>query len=274
MATRNLVLLHGLLSRFLAEEWEPKAGRQDSTYAISLTSWSKRLNDLQLTLVTLINQEVRPAAIYVWLTEDDLNLIPRVSRRLFEAQGVQFETCVDYRSHKKWLPLILSGHHKPFVVCDDDIFYPREWFGRLVAEDRMDAYVGCKCHRMSAGESGLPGSYSDWEKLIYHQEVPSEALFATGCGGVIIHPKRLSERALDWTAIQEYALFSDDAWLKAAHLASGIPVFKTRYCFPCLELPGTDESGLLANHNTDGNDEQIEAVWAYFGLEDTIGGSS
>jgi hypothetical protein len=239
-----------------------------------MTSWSKRLDDLQLTLVTLINQVVRPSAIYVWLTENDLSMIPVTSRRLFEGEGVCFSICPDYRAHKKWLPLILRGHTEPFVVCDDDIFYPHDWFGNLVAEDRTDAYVGCKCHRMSAGGSGLPGSYLDWEKQIYHQGVPCESLFATGCGGVIIHPKRLNERALRWKAIQEYALFSDDAWLKAAHQAAGIPVYKTRYCFPCLELPGTDESGLLANHNADGNDGQIEAAWGYFGLKNSVGRAS
>jgi hypothetical protein len=266
VAAWNLRRLEESLRRFLAGEWKPAPVRRTSPYAISLTSWSRRLNDLQLTLVTLIKQDVRPAAIYVWLTEEDLALVPMENRRLFETEGVRFKSCPDYRSHKKWLPLILSGHREPFVVCDDDIFYPREWFGRLVAEDRGDAYVGCKCHRMSSGRNGLPKSYSEWEKEIYHREAPSELLFTTGCGGEILHPVRLSERALDWGAINEHALFADDVWLKGAHLAGGISVFKTRYCFPCLELPGTDESGLLANHNSGRNDEQIKAVWDYFGL--------
>ncbi len=267
VAAWNLRRLEENLRRFLAGEWKPKLTRRTSLYAISLTSWAKRLDDLQLTLVTLINQDVRPAAIYVWLTAKDLILIPETNRRLFETEGVCFKICPDYRSHKKWLPLILSGHREPFVVCDDDIFYPREWFGRLVAEDRTDAYVGCKCHRMSPGHAGLPGPYSEWEKQIYFQSDPSAFIITTGCGGEILHPSRLNERTLDWDAINEHALFADDVWIKGAHLAVGVPVFKTRYCFPCLELPGTDESGLLANHNAGKNDEQIKAVWDYFGLK-------
>lgn len=267
LAAWNLRRLREVMRKFLAGEWKPSPARRISSYAISLTSWSKRLEDLQLTLVTLVNQDVRPAAVYVWLTENDLSMIPGASMRLFEAEGVCFRSCPDYRAHKKWLPLILSGHCDPFVVCDDDIFYPREWFGRLVDEDRADAYVGCKCHRMSPGQDGFPGLYSDWEKQICHQTVPSPLLFTTGCGGEILHPTRLSERALDWNAIKTHCLFNDDVWLKGAHLASGFPVFKTRYCFPCLELPGTDESGLLVNHNTGKNDEQIQAVWNYFGLK-------
>lgn len=266
VAALNLKRVEYTRRRFLTGDWRPTPARRKSSYALSLTSWSKRLNELQLTLMTLISQDVQPSAIYVWLTEEDLALVPVEQRKSFEAEGVCFKSCPDYRSHKKWLPLILSGHREPFVVCDDDIFYPREWFGSLVAEDRNDAYVGGKCHKMVLGQDGLPLSYSEWDKQVYSQKNPSELLFTTGCGGEILHPSRLQERALDWSAIFKHSRFSDDAWLKGAHLACGFPVFKTAYCFPCIELPGTDESGLLINHNRQENDHQIKAVWDYFGL--------
>lgn len=270
----NLIILRHRFEAFLQGRWKPQKPRESAKYAISLTSWSRRIADLQLTLLMLIDQDVMPAGINVWLTAQDRELIPAANREVFERYGVRFRDCPDYRSHKKWLPMVLSGHQAPFVVCDDDIFYPREWFGRLVAEDRDDAYVGCKCHRMVLGADGNPAPYAEWEKQIYGTGRPSQMFFTTGCGGEILHPERLNDAAIDWDSIQEHALFNDDIWLKAAHLARRISVYKTRYSFPCLELPGTDESGLLANHNTAQNDEQIKAVWRYFGIKALIKESS
>lgn len=274
MAAFNLKILRRRLEDFLEGNWKPIETGEKVKHAISLTSWSKRIDDLQLTLLMLIDQDVKPSGIHVWLTAEDRELIPATNREAFEKYGVRFRDCPDYRSHKKWLPMVLSGHTAPFVVCDDDIFYPREWFGKLAAEDRDDAYVGCKCHRMVLGSDGHPAPYADWDKQIYSTGNPSQMFFTTGCGGEILHPERLSVAALDWDSIRDHALFSDDIWLKAAHIESLIPVYKTRYSFPCLELPGTDESGLLANHNTAQNDEQIKAVWRYFGINPLIKESS
>lgn len=270
IAKVNKAIIQQRFRNFLQGVWRPVLNRPKARYAISLTSWNERIDDLQLVLLMLIDQDVKPAGIHVWLTEAARLMIPDGNRESFEACGVQFRTCPDYRAHKKWLPMILSGHREPFVLCDDDIFYPREWFGRLVAEDRHDAYVGCRCHRMTLRSDGRPAPYAQWDKQIHHEPSPSPLMVTTGCGGVILHPDRLPDAALDWEAIKRYAFFADDIWLKGAHLARRWPVFKTRYCFPCLELPGTDQSGLLANHNTAGNDEQVRAVWDYFELKELL----
>jgi hypothetical protein len=272
VAEMNLRIVRQRLGSFLRGEWRPSAASQAADYAISLTSWSARLNDLQLTLLLLINQDVQPAGIHVWLTSADRELIPAATRESFEAYGVRFHDCLDYRSHKKWLPMILAGHRKPFVVCDDDIFYPREWFGKLISEDREDAYVGCKCHKMTQGDNGYPAPYSEWQKQIYHAQLPSKRLFTTGCGGEILHPSRLSDASLDWAAISKCAPFCDDSWIKGAHLSTGFPVYKTKYCFPCLELPATDHTGLAINYNDKKKDSQIIDVWDYFGLRNPSGG--
>ena len=267
VAKKNFRILRQRLMSFLNGQWKPSAVSRITDYSISLTSWSARIDYLQLTLVLLIDQDVRPDGIYVWLTRADLEQIPIETRDSFEAHGVIFCDCLDYRSHKKWLPMILSGHQKPFVICDDDIFYPRDWFGRLTDEDRGDTYLGCKCHMIAHDNSGNILPYSMWQKQIYRSKVHQGNLFATGCGGVVIHPSRLPDTALDFEKISQLCLYSDDIWLNAAHLSVGIPVSKTRYNFPCLELPGTAASGLLLNHNTIDNDNQIAATWDFFGLK-------
>ena len=82
----------------------------------------------------------------VWLTMEDHKSFGGKNLDRFGEFGVRFQLCDDLKSHKKWLPMIEDGHRDPFVICDDDIIYPREWFESLVTEDRPDAYVGGKCH--------------------------------------------------------------------------------------------------------------------------------
>jgi len=249
--------LRKMLQLFDLGEWVPGLPHKKTEYSISLTSWHKRLDTLQLTLISLIRQDVKPAYIYVWLVNDDINLLPHSIAYRFSQHGVVFKACPDYRSHKKWLPMVLSGRKHPFVVCDDDIIYPRSWFGKLISEDRADAYVGCKCHQITLRPDGLPQPYSKWIRQVYRSPQPSHSLMTTGCGGEILHPNRIKPDFLDWDRILKVCPKSDDIWLKAAHLAAGIPVYKTKYCFPCLELPGTDATGLALSNDAGEKDLQI-----------------
>jgi hypothetical protein len=154
----------------------------------------------------------------------------------------------------------------PFVICDDDVFYPTGWLEALVREDRSDAYVGVRSHRMHFHENGKIASYASWDKQIPWTGHASHDLFITGIGGAIIHPSRIQKEFRDWEGIQKHCPQADDIWLKAAHLAAGIPCYKTRFTFPCLEVPDSQRSGLLyTNVDKCGNDKQMKI------LEDQVG---
>lgn len=249
---------HRRLHAFLKGGWQPSTPASGNTgFTVSLTSWTPRLETLPLTLICLLDQKVAARGIYVWLTAGDLGRLHPSAREAFSAQGVNFHTCENLGPHKKWLPMLQMGYDRPFVICDDDIFYPRAWLGSLVEEDRSGDYVGTRVHRMAARSSELVG-YEFWRRDIGWNKKPSEWNFITGCGGAVIHPERIGEDFRDWGRIQKFCPKADDIWLKAAHLAAGIPVYKTRYSFPCLEIPGTGQSALLAaNVDSGGNDSQL-----------------
>jgi len=254
------------LSDFFSGCWQPTTPvAVQNSLAVSLTSWTPRLETLPLTLVCLLDQTVRAQGIYVWLTEDDLARLPAPTLEAFSAHGVSFQVCENMGPHKKWLPMIRMGFQKPFVICDDDIFYPCSWLGSLVEEDRPDSYVGTRIHRMAGRGPELAG-YECWSRDICWDGKPSEWNFITGCGGAVIHPSRIGADFRDGDRIKNACPKADDIWLKAAHLAVGIPVYKTRYSFPCFEIPGTGESALLAaNVDSGGNDSQLGVLkqqWA------------
>jgi hypothetical protein len=243
---------------FLSGNWQPSPPASGGRgFAVSLTSWTLRLEALPLTLISLLDQKLRACEIHVWLTVEDLGRLPQAVVEAFSAHGVIFQTCKNLGPHKKWLPMLQIGYEWPFVICDDDIFYPRDWLRSLIKEDRSDAYVGTRVHRMGACGSDLAG-YESWSRDIAWDGKPSEWNFITGCGGAVIHPERIGSDFRDWDRIQNECPKADDIWLKAAHLAAGVPVYKTRYSFPCLEIPGTGESALLAaNVDSGGNNSQL-----------------
>jgi hypothetical protein len=157
--------------------------------------------------------------------------------------------------------MIESGASKPFVICDDDILYPRKWLESLIREDRTDAYVGTRCHRIQYDPNGFPAPYSHWKHDVVWDGISSHNLFVTACAGAIIHPDRIGGDFLDRKRIMEHAPKADDIWLKVAHAAAGIPCYKTHYSFPCLEMPGSFETSLLQSNVDDGgNDLQLAAV--------------
>jgi len=254
------------LSDFFSGSWQPTtpvAGQ--NSLAVSLTSWTPRLETLPLTLMCLLDQKARAHGIHVWLTDDDLARLPLSVLEAFSAHGVSFQVCENMGPHKKWLPMIKMGFQQSFVICDDDIFYPRSWLASLLAEDRPDAYVGTRIHRMALRGPELAG-YESWNRDICWDGKPSEWNFITGCGGAVIHPSRIGADFRDWGRIQNACPKADDIWLKAAHLSAGIPVYKTRYAFPCLEIPGTGQSALFAtNVDSGANDGQsgvLQQQWA------------
>ncbi len=252
---------HQRLQKFIEGDWKPPVAQYSSGgVVVSLTSWKPRLGTLPLVLFGLLEQSLRPDKIFVWLTAEDLAMVDGSLKERFQAEGVEFRSCDNFGPHKKWLPLVREGWEESFVICDDDIFYPENWLGSLVAEDRAEAYVGTRVHRLCLVDTELAG-YESWSRDIAWNGEASHSNFITGCGGAVVHPGRIGRAFRDWDRIQALCPKADDIWLKAAHLDAGVPVYKTEFSFPCLEIPGSEDSGLL-RHNVDacGNDAQLQIL--------------
>lgn len=237
------------------------------TPPVSLTSWSPRYSSLPLVLLNLLEQDLLPSRIIVWLSSKDYDLLDSNLISLFEKSIVEFRRTKDFGPHKKWLPITLSSN-APFVICDDDIFYPSFWYRSLIESDDGQTYVAHRCHRLnfSLEKNFLP--YKLWEKDIGKSTISSHRLFAVGCGGTLIYPERISSRFRNWETIARVCPKNDDIWLKLAHLDSKIPNQKSPFMFPCIEYEDTQPVGLLhTNVNLGGNDRQIKQSLAELQLD-------
>jgi len=253
------------LEKFLAgASLKKNSCKKLNEVAVSLTSWGPRLGILPFVLLSLLEQMHKPNGIFVWLAKVDLDLLAPTIMERFQAEGVFFQSCDDLGPHTKWLPMIEAGYSAPFVICDDDVLYPTNWLGSLLDEDRVDAYTGTRCHQIAL-ENGSLLQYELWKKDIGWTGNTSPLTFLTACGGGVLHPERIPKSFLSREQIRRKCPKADDIWLHAAHLKAGVPVYKTQFSFPCLEIPGSEVSGLLRqNVDAGGNDAQLDILRKVF----------
>lgn len=263
--TRNFVsqnltkLMREKLKQVENDSYKLPSSGTHGTPPVSITSWQPRYSSLPLVLLNLLEQDLLPSRIIVWLAAKDYDLLDQNLINIFEKSIVEFRQTEDYGPHKKWLPLTLLSN-EPFVICDDDIFYPSFWYRSLIESDDGQSYVAHRCHQLSLSLEKNLLSYELWEKdIIEKSTVSSHRLFAVGCGGALVYPERISSRFRDWNTIARVCPKNDDIWLKLAHFDSKVPSRKSSFMFPCLEYTDSQEVGLLqTNVNLGGNDRQIK----------------
>ena len=258
------------LDAMLEGRKKPQISAKQCDVPISITSWMPRKDALPLVLLSMIEQSVRPAAVHVWLCAEDQEMISAHHRDFFAEYGVQFHETDNIGPHKKWLPLIESGHEGSFVIADDDTFYPGDWFGSLVAEgaEHPDEIIAHRCHQMKVDAHHQIRPYAEWQKGVSGQKESSHDLFAVGCGGTLVRPAAVTEEFRNRDLINKLCHQADDVWLKAAYIHSGYKVRKSCYDFPSLDYPGTTQSGLaVTNVDQSENDQQLQQVFQYFDLK-------
>ena len=258
------------LNAMLAGRKKPRISAHQCDVPISITSWMPRKDPLPLVLLSMIEQSLRPAAVHVWLCAEDQEMISAHHRDFFVEHGVQFHETDNIGPHKKWLPLIESGHETPFVIADDDTYYPRDWFEGLVKEgaEHPDEIIAHRCHEILLYANGMPEPYAEWQRGVTGRKESSHYLFAVGCGGTLVRPAAIAEEFRDRELINKLCHRADDVWLKAAYISSGYKVRKSEYDFPSLDYPGTTESGLAVTNVDQGeNDQQLQQVFQHFDLK-------
>ena len=228
---------------------------------VSVTSYGKRLETLDICLKSLINQTQRADKIVVYLT-NDLTEADLPSKLLDLKQfGVEFHFIdQDLRPHKKYYYAMQEYPDDLIVTVDDDVIYDQELLEILAATYLKfpQSIIAARAHQITFTEAGnfQPYNQWDWEATITNE--PRMDLIATGAGGVLYPPYLLDyDFLLDLNEIQRY-LTVDDLWLKAAEVQAQVP---TVICDQKLEanrrgIPHTQAQGLF-NHNVGQNENDI-----------------
>ncbi len=242
---------------------------------VSLTSYGSRIETVHLAIESIARGTVRPARMILWIDSpvDLLALPPALERQ--KARGLEVLLATNYGPHTKYYPYVESQTRftVPLVTADDDILYPADWLSGVMAANRAhpDSIVGYWIRRMCLDADGRPTAYTSWP---YASDTrPHAANVALGVSGVLYPTGMLDRLREQGDAFSSVAPYTDDLWLHAIALRSGVPVRQisgTPVHF--LTLPGTQEVTLASeNLAGSGNDRVVAGLYSRADLE-KVGG--
>lgn len=199
---------------------------KDGKFIVSLTSIPARINNVWMTIASLMNQTVKAKRIIIWLSEEAFpngeNDIPSSLVKL-KNRGLEIRFCEDLMPHKKYFFTMKENPEDIVVTADDDVFYPEDTFEKLWKkhEEYPDAVCCMRGHVILFDEEGRLCKYNSWDSETKGHTTPSMQFFPVGNGTVLYPAHSLDERIYDKASLRELAIYADDIWLKTMEVLNG-----------------------------------------------------
>lgn len=240
---------------------------------VSLTTYSKRIYDVHLTVESIMEQTMKANRIVLWLDYSfEKQPLPAALQRL-QKRGLEIAYCKDIRSYTKLVPSLKKFPDDAIITVDDDLIYEFDVLEKLINAYRDDpSYIYCnRFHLMRPDGRGKLLPYMQWE----WNSAGTEAdiwNFPTGVGGVLYPPHSLDEEVFNESVFLDICKYADDVWFKAMAMKKGTLSRKVYTHNPkgddFLLNESVQDIG-LRRINTQGdflNDRQIDAVFTKYGL--------
>jgi hypothetical protein len=195
---------------------------------VSLTTHSKRIHEVYLTIESLLRQTVKPAGIILWLAQDEFDEIniPVILHKQKE-RGLEIRFCEDIKSYKKLVPLLRETNNTAIITVDDDCIYPADFVDNLIKMHRK--YPDCVCYycgnRITIDTHGKIKPPSEW-KQNDSEYIPSVMNFGIGLGGILYPPCCFHDDITNAALFMKYAPTADDLWFKAMTLLKNVRYVK------------------------------------------------
>lgn len=244
--------------------------KRNKQIIVSLTSHNERFKDLPITLYSLLNQNLKPDRIILWLDEEreDLTTLPYNITR-FLKNGLEIRFVKDLKSYTKVIYAFKEFSNSIIVTADDDIYYGKDWLKMLYLSyiaHPEDIHVH-RAHRVRVRANKiLP--YEKWRKQINEESARFDN-FLTGAGGVLYPENCFTKEVLRSDIFLKFTPNADDIWLWVMALVHNkkIRVVKNHdknivsvNVFEQLFKPN-----LCRLNKNGGNDIQLNAIMKYYG---------
>lgn len=238
---------------------------------ISLTTYPARIDTVNQTIKTLLNQSFKPKKIVLVLGEDKFlnkeNDLPENLKTLLNDKFEILWTSKDLRSYTKLIPTLKKYPNDIIVTADDDIIYPKDWLENLYNAYKKSPNM-IHCHRAHGiicdkKKGILPYLNWNWEMI---NVKPSFNNFLTGVGGVLYPPKTLYKDILNNELFIKLCPTADDIWFWAMAVLNGtkINVVKNNY-YKLIKIDSVQKETLAQyNVSNGGNDKQLQNVIEYY----------
>ncbi len=248
---------------------------------VSLTSYPARINIVEKTIKTLLNQSKKPYKTILWLAseqfpnkEDDLPL----GLLNLTNKGLLIKWCKDLKSYKKLIPTIKEYPDNIIVTADDDVYYPKKWLQKLYESYLIHSVQMVHCHRVRILKFDSFGllPYEKWKCINKCDELkPSYYLFFTGVGGVLYPPHIFYEDISRESLFMDLCPNADDIWFWAMCVLNNVKINSVkgniRYTSNSKNSNNicnieNSQHNALCNINVDDgkNNEYIEKIFDYY----------
>lgn len=237
-----------------------------SELIVSLTTYPARINQLHITLASMLWQTYPPRKVLVWLSNEEFpNGMADLPKPLHELASRGFEFRFEpgnIRSHKKYAYAFRDFPNEKIVTIDDDSIYPRDTLERLLKlSHRFPGAVCANTVRQIQTEGNQFTNYSRWTKFLKMEPCSSAFNVAIGCSGILYPPDLADDTLLDTEMMMALAPTADDLWLKANELRLRVPVAAGGDYFPQpIDLPNTQQGSLQKSNN--GRENRNDAQWS------------
>jgi hypothetical protein len=199
---------------------------------ISLTVLPSRLEHIGGTISSLLNQGETPDEVCVWLPKNpirDNRTIDKIPNFL-KHDPIRTEFVEDVGPATKLIPALRkywNDKETIIVTADDDIEYPREWFGGLIEYSKIlkDASLGYR-GRKFFGIGPLKLYFYDLAKLYFghKRDEPKKVDLITASWGCLYKVKFFTEEVFSLD-LNTPMFFTDDIWFQGSLAKNGINRF-------------------------------------------------
>lgn len=204
---------------------------------ISLTSTSRRLSVLRHTLISLIEQSLKPDQVILCLSKEPylhdegvINLPSWLTN--LESEGkIIIKWVSNTGPYRKLIPVYLEASSDDLIItCDDDVIYGPNWLSNLIKAATLhpDKIVCGRARKPLINKFGKLQSYSTWP--IVGPGEQGVDLLPIGVAGVVYRKNLLDPHIMQNEKFLELAPKQDDLWFnlarvllcKSVYVASGV----------------------------------------------------
>ncbi|MFP3043044.1 glycosyltransferase [Treponema primitia] len=257
-----------------------KNKRQIDNLILSFTSFPARLQFIEYTLFSIIQQTIRPKKIILWLSSDEFpkreKSIPENVLRYkpfnFKIQFVE----KNFRSYKKLIYSLEKYPDDIIVTFDDDIYYKPDWLEKLYStySNFPNDIISHRVHAISFKNNHID-LYQNWSE----GKIGASFLnFFTGAGGILYPPRSLYDDAVKSEYFMNLCPSADDIWFYVMALLQKTLIRKVKngydkaidfdYVFDrdYVTIPKLTNINLDENRN----DIQFKAVLEHYGIYESF----
>ncbi|MBR3676889.1 MAG: PIG-L family deacetylase [Alphaproteobacteria bacterium] len=238
---------------------------------VSFTSYPPRINYLQPMLETIFNQTRKADKVVLWLAESEFphreSDLPPYLTELAAQSKIIIEWCKDLKPHKKYFYALQKYHDSIVITVDDDLLFPPDLIECLLASYAKfpQAISAIRTHLMEQSEAEFApyNNFTACQNLIIGE--PAMNLLATNGAGSLFPPNLLNFEYFQEKLVEDICLYTDDLWLKAIEVSSGVPVVQVRKFDSLQYIESSQDIALWHENVLQGrNDADLEKIrlWA------------